>query len=285
MKLTCCDFRLPFSFGLALLLFLHSHAAFAAEPSAGTEKPLAETEKPLAGTKKPSATSTAHRQTINTILAGEAFNRMATSSGWRLKDRQASDDEIPEWLIKLIVLLESLLSDSNDFSGDLTGLADFIEIVLWLLLAATILYLVYRFKATVRNFAENLLNREKSARSVPTRIAGLDITRASLPDDVVATATALWNQQHFREALGLLYRATLSRLVHDYQCPLSASYTERECLQVVGQLQQTSLLPLMKNVTRYWLQLAYGHQSISSARFAGLCRQWQQTFVREYHHA
>ena len=148
-----------------------------------------------------------------------------------------------------------------------------------------ILYLLYRFRAPIQDFTHDLLNHDKSIDVIPTSIAGLDITKESLPDDIVASASRLWKQQQYRDAMGLLYRATLSRLVHDYHCELFSSFTEQECFQATKKLQKKPLTLLMKKLTQHWLQLAYGHKLLDTEIFEQLCQQWQQTFALENHDA
>ena len=257
--------------GFVLLTTLYACLAFAIAPASAT-------------VKEPSTTQLAQRETINAILAGEAFNATETVGNWRLKGSDTTDDnETPEWLITLVEWLEALFSGAEGLEEGIRGLATVIEVIFWVLLAGMIVYLLYHFKSPVRDFAEGLL-RKQSADLIPTAVAGLDITRDSLPDDITGGAMALWRRGRHREAMGLLYRATLSRLAHDYHCGFTASDTEQECLQAARQLPQPQgepLARLLQQVTDHWLQLAYGHRGIAGERFTSLCGQWQQTFTAE----
>ena len=53
---------------------------------------------------------------------------------------------------------------------------------------------------------------------------GLDVTPASLPADVPAQAMQLWADGLCREALSLLYRTSLSRLIDHHQIAFRASH-------------------------------------------------------------
>ncbi len=65
------------------------------------------------------------------------------------------------------------------------------------------------------------------------RVLDLDIHPDSLPDDVSGAATALLRAGRLRDALSLLYRASLSSAVHRHGATLAAHHTEREVLKTV----------------------------------------------------
>jgi hypothetical protein len=94
-------------------------------------------------------------------------------------------------------------------------MAMFMKGLIWVLVAGLIAWVIYLI---VLN--RHLLSRGFRARKVslpdrpgPRVIMGMDITRESLPADVVSAARAAWVVGDFRLALSLLYRGSLSRLV------------------------------------------------------------------------
>ena len=106
---------------------------------------------------------------------------------------------------------------------------------------------------------------------------GLQVTPESLPDDIPGSVERLWDEQP-REALGLLYRALLSRLLGEFRLPLKSAHTEGEVLQLVEELYQDDLSAYANRLTRHWQNLAYGHRTPPPASRDELCQGWRQLF-------
>ncbi len=79
-------------------------------------------------------------------------------------------------------------------------------------------------------------------------------------------------------ALGLLYRALLSRLLHDYRLPLKSAYTEAEVLRLVHTLEQQPLSQFSQVLTLHWQNLAYGHRLPPETLKPALCQDWRNLF-------
>jgi hypothetical protein len=114
---------------------------------------------------------------------------------------------------------------------------------------------------------------------MPSQLFGLELAPESLPDDVAGEAERLWAEQP-REALGLLYRALLSRLLHDFRLPLKGSHTEGEVLQLVERLEREELSRFSQVLTRHWQNLAYGHRLPPENLKRGLCEGWRRLFAQ-----
>ena len=132
-----------------------------------------------------------------------------------------SDDKTPAWLEALFGLF-----DSQRFAA----LATLIETLLWGVMIAAVGLLIWHY----RNGLQVLVSRgsvrgKKTLRPMPPQAFGLDLSRETLPADIAASAENLW-QSHPREALGLLYRALLSHLLHDFGIALKAADTEGQVL-------------------------------------------------------
>jgi hypothetical protein len=76
----------------------------------------------------------------------------------------------------------------------------------------------------------------------------------------------------------LLYRALLSRLLHDFDIPLKAADTEGQVLERVEQLQQPALLAFSKDLTAHWQNMAYGNQPPPAHAQRELCDGWRNVF-------
>jgi hypothetical protein len=115
---------------------------------------------------------------------------------------------------------------------------------------------------------------------VPSQLFGLDMGVATLPTDIAGAAEQLWATKP-REALGLLYRGLLSRLLHDFNLPLKNADTEGQVLERVRHLQQPQLLAFSDDLTRHWQNLAYGHRVPPALAQQQLCADWRSLFDSE----
>jgi hypothetical protein len=256
--------------GVALLLLLASSLslplapkAWAAEPVAGPDSPRL-LEQPL--------TSQAAKDSIKQLLERPPFKNPQTVTRYRFGEdnsQSAEDSALPGWLKALTDLL-----DSRTF-----GLAaKALEILLWAVLLGALALLVWRYRKWLRAFVE----RRAAPGKVPPRPAaqalfGLDLSPDALPEDVAAAAEALWPEQP-REALGLLYRALLSRLLHDFRLPLKPADTEGQVLEQVRALQLPQLQAFSGSLTLHWQNLAYGHRLPPAQLKQELCDGWRTLF-------
>lgn len=120
-------------------------------------------------------------------------------------------------------------------------------------------------------------SQTENRRPLPAQLFGLELGTETLPDDVASAAEQLW-ATHPREALGLLYRGLLSRLLHDFSLPLKSADTEGQVLARVNQLQQPQLLAFSDELTRHWQNLAYGHRLPPLTAQQKLCSDWRTLF-------
>ena len=113
--------------------------------------------------------------------------------------------------------------------------------------------------------------RRAAAESAVSHVRDLDVRPESLPDDVGAAAWALWQAGQVPAALSLLYRGTLSRMIHRFSVPITASATEGECLDLARGLLGAEALRYATQVVRAWQACTYGGRSLSSAMGEALC--------------
>lgn len=214
-----------------------------------------------------SASQTALRQQVRAIYAQDDLRTWRCEDSWRLKKAFESSEkkkdkptELPAWMR----LME--------------GGADVLKIVLIIAAICVIVAFLYRFR---HSFAR-LMPQRKMVRQAQ-EVGGLDIRPESLPDDILQTVRDLWQKQQHRAALGLLYRATLSRLVSQNGLHLSRGATEGDCLREARQAHLSSRLSplrwqMLGEITRIWLHAAYGERWPDSAQVMAACQQWQQAF-------
>ena len=218
-------------------------------------------------------TSQASRDSVRAILDQPPFKNKETVTRYRFGEEQpanpTSDDEGPAWLKALLRLL-----DPQRFGA----LASVIEVLLWSTVIGALGWLVWRYRDWLQAFVSRRprLSRQLT-RPLPPQAFGLDLNRETLPADIAASVDSLW-QTNPREALGLLYRALLSHLLHDYRVPLKPADTEGQVLAYVEHLQQPELLDFSRNLTRHWQNMAYGHRLPSAAVRQQLCDGWRSVF-------
>ncbi|HAL73337.1 MAG TPA: hypothetical protein DCP71_16370, partial [Verrucomicrobiales bacterium] len=108
----------------------------------------------------------------------------------------------------------------------------------------------------------------------PRVVMGLDITSESLPGDIVKAARTAWAKGQLREALSLLYRGSLSRLVEQRRLPIRDSDTEDDCLLQVAGLGDAAVTDFFRPLTLAWVRAAYAGQEAGETEFEILCRTW-----------
>ena len=215
-------------------------------------------------------------QSIKSLLEKPPFKNPETVTRYRfaeekpaVKNKTHHDEKLPAWL-------QSLLDNLN--SDAFKHVAQALEVVLWSLLVAGLALVVWRYRDWLQAFVSQRKPRApKAAKPLPTQLFGLELGAETLPDDIASTAEQLWPTQP-REALGLLYRGLLSRLLHDYNLPLSIADTEGQVLDRVHRLQQPQLLAYSAELTRHWQNLAYGHHLPPASAQQKLCSDWRALF-------
>jgi len=206
---------------------------------------------------------------IEEVLQGEDFGHEITVRRWRFRDVvEENEGKFPEWLIDFI----EWLIKNIDFSGpddSIITTATWLKILLITLAVSLFVYLLYRFRGPLKR-----LRRSEKSVSTPDVMFGLDVRPESLPDDIPAQVMSFWRDHRHRDALGLLYRASLSRLIEQYALGFKSSHTEAECAALVKACGIDSLSYYFAGLTRAWCHLAYGHEIPAQEAIEKLCGEW-----------
>lgn len=249
----------------AFVLMPSVQTVWAAEPVISPDSPRL-LDQPL--------TSEASRASIKAILDQAPFKNKETVTRYRFGEDKpdaetAEDGQTPEWLRALLKRL-----DNQRFGA----LASVIEVLLWGTLIGAIGLVIWRYRDWLQAFVSRRPALKRNvARPLPQQAFGLDLNRETLPADIAASAESLWSANP-REALGLLYRALLSHLLHDYNMALKPADTEGQVLDHVAQLQQPALLDFSKKLTGHWQNMAYGHRLPAAHVQQELCNGWRALF-------
>lgn len=118
------------------------------------------------------------------------------------------------------------------------------------------------------------------AAQAPSHVRDLDIRPQSLPDDLPAAVRALWQQGQAQAALSLLYRGTLSRLVHDFEVPVRASSTEGECERLARRHVEADRSAFVTQVVALWQRAVYGARLPQTEAVHALCDDFNARLPR-----
>jgi hypothetical protein len=211
----------------------------------------------------------------------------SSSTGWLLHIFTLIS-QLAAWLG---ALLKPFLAAVGHLAKGLHWLAELLmsgSLLGWLLLLVVVLatgYALWRlWDRHLAAIAPQLLRFWGQLRQAgmvsPTEIAGMHVTRDSLPHDPAATATQLLDQGAVREALGLLYRASLHVLVVTHAVPVPKGASENDCLRAC-EAQAASLLPALAPLTSLWLTAAYSTHPVQPdavrAILPAFTQAWGQT--------
>ncbi len=129
-----------------------------------------------------------------------------------------------------------------------------------------------------RNRHVFLLQGSGASADGPARTArmvmGMEISPDTLPPDVPGTAWALWQAGRHQEALGLLYRGSISRVMELGRVEIQESDTEGDCLRRVMQAGAAVHPDYFRGLTGVWIRLAYAGISPPDVEVQALCGQW-----------
>jgi hypothetical protein len=180
------------------------------------------------------------------------FTRSVRTLRWAGKQQQVSNP--PSWLEWVLNLFRWIAE---------TG-----RIFVWVALAISVAVIVI-FVVRIIRAAD--LRGSGSFDEPPTHVRDLDIRPQSLPDDIGAAAKDLWNRGEHRQALALLYRGALSRLVHEHRVPIKHSTTEGECVSLAALHLGADSLGYLSGLVRVWQRAVYGGTDPQTDIVISLC--------------
>jgi hypothetical protein len=211
------------------------------------------------------------------IVAQDAFMPFSSGSHWQWRDHSStmdSEEQAPDWLQRLLEWLFDRKPTDRE-SGALS-LADMLSFILWCTAISLLLWLLWHYRDWLRRLPAQLLRQ-----SVPmTHIGGLDIRPESLPEDIPARILLAVDQGELREAVSLLYRATLSRLAQHSHFALPPGATESEALTAFRHYHHDKTgVAMLAEVTPLWISTAWAHRAPDSDQLRRLVVQWQTHFA------
>ena len=217
------------------------------------------------------------KQTVIDVLSGDDFRSTEIKKGWRFKKDAADEAENNEgtwrdFFANIVAAIEPILSG-------ILNVLKVVPILVWLLVAALIAFGIYYFRDTLATLGR--VRMRPKAEQAPQVLFGLDLRQDSLPADVPAEVARLWQQEKHRDAVSLLYRATLSGLVHQFAFDFYDGYTEQECATLVHSRQDNAMSAYVQRLTAVWQRIAYAHKIPPDDSVSQLCEEWPNYFAGE----
>jgi hypothetical protein len=158
--------------------------------------------------------------------------------------------------------------------GDVSWLAGIAQALMWLVLGAFVafvVWLIWRYRHLLRG------SGSVGAKRVPPPqvrvVMGMEVAPESLPPDIPAAAMELWRVGRRQEAMSLLYRGTISRLIATGGVEIAESDTESDCLRRVA-AEAAAHAGYFSGLTETWMRLAYGRSAPPDEAMQELCASW-----------
>jgi hypothetical protein len=105
-------------------------------------------------------------------------------------------------------------------------------------------------------------------------VMGMAVSPDTLPPDIPSAAWSLWQAGRHHDALGLLYRGSISRVMESGRVEIQESDTEGDCLRRVIQAGPSGHPDYFSGLTAAWVRLAYAGVTPEDSEVRTLCGQW-----------
>ena len=213
------------------------------------------------------------RTLIEEVLSQKEFGESETRYRWVPieQERAEPDDSWLEWFDSFFSTLGDIGEKIAAFIGDTS------RYLVWIIGGILIGLLLLRY-TRVRNWLHARFPNVGLPSQKPQTLFGMDIRPESLPDDIMAECRELIETNRKRSALSLLYRSTLSRLIHQHNLRIGASQTEYECCSAVNHHRPQQEADYFSALTMLWLTTAYRHQDPEAGDCLDLVVQFQQLY-------
>jgi hypothetical protein len=164
-------------------------------------------------------------------------------------------------------------------SWDLSGLGAVAEVIgkllIYLVAASLIFAIGWLIWSNRHLFARGALGSPDLQHVPKARVVvGLEVSPETLPEDIPSAALALWRLGRHHDALGLLYRGAISRVIESARVEIRESDTEGDCLRRVERAGEIARPDYFRGITGAWTRLAYAGRPPGDVEMEGLCRQW-----------
>jgi len=150
------------------------------------------------------------------------------------------------------------------------------EIVLWLLVVALVLALLFTHRRWWPWLRGSRSNHKK--QPLNTIEASLLQLPEKLPPNILTSARRLWQQKQPRQAIALLYRAALEVLAQRARITLPSGATEAYCLRLAQHMPEASDRELFGQLVQQWQRAAWAKRVPSDEEFTRLLNALGQNY-------
>lgn len=162
-----------------------------------------------------------------------------------------------------------IFSFKNFFSGGWTAIALRMLLLLLVLgLGSALMWALYKNRHHLKGLGP------RPVAIGPRTVLGMEVAPDSLPDDIPTAAWEAWSRGETTEAVGLLYRGSLSWLIRRAALPIRESDTEGDCLRLACTLPDKEHSAYFASLTNTWLGTTYGSLPPSGDTMRDLCHRW-----------
>lgn len=212
------------------------------------------------------------KEMIEQVLEDNKYGQEITRSHWVPKEREKVEYD-SSWA----EIWSKILASIADLIAKIGPVIDRFGKMLLILCAGIILgYLLFKH-SQIRQWL-NLGGGIRKKGKRPEVLFGMDLRPESLPDDVGGACLQLLNSNQKREAMSLLYRCTLSRLINVHGLEILTSFTEKECCTEVHNNRSKAEASFFDNLTSLWIVTAYGHRDPEHHACLELVQNWQNLY-------
>ena len=136
---------------------------------------------------------------------------------------------------------------------------------------AFVIWMLWRYRHILNR--KGAAGTDKKLAHTARVVMGMDVAPESLPKDIPTAAMELWRVGRRQEALGLLYRGAISRLIEGNGVEIAESDTESDCVRRVS-TEATTHAPYFGGLTDAWMLIAYGRVAPQDEAMMELCQRW-----------
>ncbi len=211
-----------------------------------------------------------------------AFIALGICGNVHAKESRAPDEVIkevkanPDFKVHTVTEKVSKAKPGSISAGWLAGFGQMLSVVFQIcavtLLIGFVGWLLWRYRHVFKS--RRAIGDGGSFKPSARVVMGMEVSSISLPDDVPTAAWALWQEGRHQEALALLYRGSISRVIELARVEIHESDTEGDCLRRVQTAGPVAHPEYFRGITGAWIRLAYAGVSPADAEVHMLCQQW-----------
>ena len=209
------------------------------------------------------------RQQLDSLLNSDRFGEHYQETQSQLSPQAI--EEFIKWLLNLFSEpdLDEETDKPLDF-GFLTGFATLVKIIFIALLAALLVYVLYRYQPWLW-FTD--INRSKGRSTVKT-VLGMSVDKNQLPENVFTLIGEKIEGRQWRDAMSLMFRTHIVLAIEHHGVPFKASSTESECVKLLQGYTSRDEIECFKFLILQWQSLAYAHKQPQASDLQTLYRRW-----------